>query len=554
MAIQTDETKTWKDWEDQGDSQWEKAFAEDTFEQMQMRREEALGFYEKTYKALMAQSGKPLDLARLCRKRARCYRKLAQTKNKGRPELIEAESLLKTLPQDDPGVIIEKTKVELEHATLDLMSKELAQVRDRTEAIISTYMDTESPVYGNEESWRILGEAYNLLGIVLDQTEDLGGSHCSSAVECWEAAETNFSVAGDNNAAKRGKQDVSIQQAARLQRLGNYREALSKWESVRDDLTPERELVVENNIIEAYLQSSDPISAASEAKALLKRTRQTGDVEGQIVARELYLKALRDLMATSSTMGLEQHFANAKDVYYPGIEYLNELSYYDTSADRLELHRIMIEICLQAGDLQRAETVLNDARTEPGFPLLDDETITGEERADWEVTMGQLAFAQRDLDAALQYLDRAYDFFRSERHHRAIETGLLKLKVLSEQGDLEQAREILYQIEGIARGKKRTPDVQRIGKWEENIGNLFDYERGLRRLAQRLAEADPAVISDFDLYEARLSENLRKVRRYGDSENLRADRNEIVDRLNQLVREQLSTSFNDLCRSKDVLS
>jgi tetratricopeptide (TPR) repeat protein len=70
------------------------------------------------------------------------------------------------------------------------------------------------------------------------------------------------------------------------------------------------------------------------------------------------------------------------------------------------------------------------------------------------------------------------------------------------------------------------------------------YERGLEQLKQLLQGT--AWEQEFQVYEARLRENLRREQLYGANEQHRADRAQIIDQLNRLAR-QVGTNFNDLC-------
>lgn len=74
----------------------------------------------------------------------------------------------------------------------------------------------------------------------------------------------------------------------------------------------------------------------------------------------------------------------------------------------------------------------------------------------------------------------------------------------------------------------------------------MEYQRGLRTLKACLS-AD--ALGEFNVYEARLLENLRRERLYGSTETTRADRAAIVDGLNRLAQLHLGTSFNELCQS-----
>lgn len=74
-----------------------------------------------------------------------------------------------------------------------------------------------------------------------------------------------------------------------------------------------------------------------------------------------------------------------------------------------------------------------------------------------------------------------------------------------------------------------------------------DYVRALDRLRGILTASAPDLVSDLLVYENRLQENVVREQRYGSTETTRAERTEIVDRLNELTRRaKLNTSFNEL--------
>lgn len=81
---------------------------------------------------------------------------------------------------------------------------------------------------------------------------------------------------------------------------------------------------------------------------------------------------------------------------------------------------------------------------------------------------------------------------------------------------------------------------------EEDRDEYARYERGLRRLSEEL-KAYPDRYSDFLVYQQRLHENIQKSRRYGDTDNRKSDRSEIIDRLNALALLTLSTSYSEFC-------
>ena len=76
--------------------------------------------------------------------------------------------------------------------------------------------------------------------------------------------------------------------------------------------------------------------------------------------------------------------------------------------------------------------------------------------------------------------------------------------------------------------------------------DIFDaYQKALTQLRTALGSDHPDY-GDALLYEQRLTENMRSARRFGDTENLRAERAQIIDGLNRLALQDLGRSFNEL--------
>ncbi len=72
-------------------------------------------------------------------------------------------------------------------------------------------------------------------------------------------------------------------------------------------------------------------------------------------------------------------------------------------------------------------------------------------------------------------------------------------------------------------------------------------ESGLEKLQARMGQAHPRY-GELLVYQQRLMENIIQARRYGDTETRRADRAEIIDRLNELSLSVTGMSFNKLCQ------
>jgi hypothetical protein len=72
------------------------------------------------------------------------------------------------------------------------------------------------------------------------------------------------------------------------------------------------------------------------------------------------------------------------------------------------------------------------------------------------------------------------------------------------------------------------------------------YEIGLCQLLDRLGQNHPHY-SEALVYRQRLTENITRSRRYGDTETRKAERAEIVEQLNVFALSVLGSSFSDLC-------
>jgi hypothetical protein len=74
------------------------------------------------------------------------------------------------------------------------------------------------------------------------------------------------------------------------------------------------------------------------------------------------------------------------------------------------------------------------------------------------------------------------------------------------------------------------------------------YQDGTRELISRLSDTHPRY-ADACVYQQRLEENIARSRRYGDTETHRAERAEILVRLNTLTLSVIGISFDELCKA-----
>ncbi len=75
---------------------------------------------------------------------------------------------------------------------------------------------------------------------------------------------------------------------------------------------------------------------------------------------------------------------------------------------------------------------------------------------------------------------------------------------------------------------------------------LTAYQIGMEHLLRRIDKDLPAY-ADALVLQARLNENIAKARAFGDPESRQSQRWEIVDSLNDLTRQVIEITFNELC-------
>lgn len=158
-------------------------------------------------------------------------------------------------------------------------------------------------------------------------------------------------------------------------------------------------------------------------------------------------------------------------------------------------------------------------------------------------------------------------FNMSELHHLAFDLGV----EYEELAGSTRSDKVVSLIEYLQRNGRLTdlvtqcrqlrprttwPEVAHIEPYSDQSGHtqltpsiqdsFSRYEAGLNKLQTSLGQSHTHY-ADFLVYQQRLMENLAQSRRYGDTENRRSERSEILDRLNKLTLISVKTSFNKLC-------
>ena len=169
-----------------------------------------------------------------------------------------------------------------------------------------------------------------------------------------------------------------------------------------------------------------------------------------------------------------------------------------------------------------------------GFLLNDFAALADPERAILRaVSLGQLLPA--DADPAYLHGLTALGILRREGDGYAIGNAFFACW-LREQADWEAKPEV--SAEG-------TLAVYT----QAGLDRLADHsisQTGLCQLLERLGQGHP-LYQEALVYQQRLDENIARSRRYGDTETRKAERSEIIDRLNALALSALGISSKELC-------
>ena len=89
------------------------------------------------------------------------------------------------------------------------------------------------------------------------------------------------------------------------------------------------------------------------------------------------------------------------------------------------------------------------------------------------------------------------------------------------------------------------PEGREQGKTPSRRDVYAGYETGLDRLLNQIERSHDRY-SEVLVYEQRLRENIDQSRRFGDTDTRRAERAEIIERLNELALAVLDMSFREL--------
>lgn len=93
-----------------------------------------------------------------------------------------------------------------------------------------------------------------------------------------------------------------------------------------------------------------------------------------------------------------------------------------------------------------------------------------------------------------------------------------------------------------------------LAKTGEEMGIYDEYKTGLEKLFLFVKKDNPRYLDTISL-QSRLNENIQNAKQYGDTSELRATRNQILEQLNQIALEITGAiSFNDLCAGVEYIA
>jgi tetratricopeptide (TPR) repeat protein len=480
-----DNDPTWQELEREGDSLWEEAFWTDTLEDSLRLWSDARVTYQKALREVSLQNQEPLAVARLYRKMSACYRKGGQV-DRARENLEEARRIVKTL-RSRAGALLEEAHIGLEIAYCYYLEGEWdSQLREAENVIETIEICRGEPLCRQSEVQCSLGHSYNLLAIALDASSGAISRLGKNPDECWNRAEDFFQSA-DNPEGERGKLDLMINRAERLRRRGHCDRAIEILEGVLSEkLPPQRTVVVRDNLAAAYLDrldSDDIDKAVKLAEQNLEHAKQHRDIREWIWALEVRLKTMKEEINVSDEEERPTLLGKAFALYNRGLDLVRaeELGKREASSARLELDRVMTEIYLAVGEIQKASV---------GIEFIEESIHSSEWQPDTEwdtgdifVTFAMFDREQQRLEQALNNLKQARMWFqRGDHQGMVVETEIKRAKthILREawfdaQMALEEALGIAHQLEC----------QRRIKRIEDLLGEVA-YRRSL---AQRPTEA-----------------------------------------------------------------
>lgn len=486
---------TWEKLEQEGDKAWEATFTSQTLEAAQRFRLEAESSYKKAWQDAMAQAKGTAVVVRLHRKLARSYRKRDEDTDAARDELEEGLRIINKLPSSD-ATRLEEMELRMELAFCDFQDRELKSGMSLVEGIIEAC--SREPLYGHPDVWYLLGNAYSLLGLALAFQTGAQSRFGDNPEDCWRKAERYFP---EDLVGVRGKMDVIGNRALVLKLRGRYDEAIADLESIIDTSAPERKLIVLNNLAAAYTEKGDVQQALRYAREALQGTEAFGDIGGQIRAREVFLKAVGACLDAQDVQ-YDRHklLDEAESVYARGLEFLDfpKIESLEASQSRLELHRVMAEIHLAAGDIPRAEKLGQQARQ-----ALDSAVtirpVPIDEKWDLEVTLARIEYRRGNVGLALDRLAEARNRFEEAGElGKVVRIDIERATMMIQKGDFSSAQAVLNRARDITLRLGNRQNKDRIDELLAGCGGIQPEDKlnQVPVLTQSgLTQADFAVIT-----------------------------------------------------------
>ncbi len=429
---------TWQMHEDQGDQYWDGAFRAETFEERQDLLRLASSSYEKALEDLEPESQEVLSVARLHRKLAGCHRKIGREDLElARSHLDRARKFVRAFLVKAEG-LLENARIDLEFAYCDFVNGDFKTLQDKAEDIIIEYGEE---IQACPKGACILGQAYNLLGIGLDMHSETSTKLGMDAQQSWVEAK-QFCQSVDLVEAQAVLQDAVINLAESHRLAGHCDLTVEMLEGALEmPLFPGRLKRARNNLIANYLDRMDKddldrvITLTEEAV----RHAETYHNDATLIwAIEARLRAIVEELCVS-----DQPWTLLNDkalpLYWKSRKSIKSSASGEAedSSDLYELQRIMTEVYLAAGEIEKA--------------IEEFEKIPLPTGSNWETEDYYLTRAlylqhksPQDWGGAGEALETARKFFhRVQSWGMVIETDMRRAELLAKYGVWSEAQELL---------------------------------------------------------------------------------------------------------------
>ncbi len=394
---------------------------------------------------------------------ARLHRKIAKVTRQN-TELTEPIDILGELEKAEQAlgrVLPENADVrqliELERVNIQLEKAFCTESQEQIETIIQKCLAQDA-----REFSFIIGQAYNMLGVILFDKPESTSDDLRKAYHYWQEAKR--CLKGINNPPI-GETEFKQIQAQPIGNLaifaynrGEFSAAIQQYEELEKLLPPNRQL--QNNLALAYME----LGEVEEALEIAERTllNPNGNVpvlvnniteDDQISTFEVLLKIYVEKLKRTGKSSTENTllFQKIEELYYKYLGILKSIECKMPSVNQEESSEAQKKLYDALRELHRLmiETYLDQCKFDEAIEQKEKVTWDiGNDDPDWIVTLARLSRHKGDLEKARAGLDQALrEFQKRDQLHKIVPINIERIDILIKLHKDDEARKILAELE-----------------------------------------------------------------------------------------------------------